>query len=601
MDIEKIRNFCIVAHIDHGKSTLADRILELTGTVSHRDSREQFLDSNPLERERGITIKAKAVAMDWKGYRLNLIDTPGHVDFSYEVSRSLAACEGAILLVDCTQGVQAQTVANATLAMDGGLEIIPALNKIDMQTAQVEESLDEMEHSLAVRRGEVFKVSGKTGDGVEELLEAVVTLVPPPKGDPAKPTRALIFDSEFNEFRGAVAYVRLIDGSLKRGDKIRFLGTGKEFEVEYVGLFRPQMVEVPKLTAGQVGYMMANIKSIADVRVGDTIAAAAKADEVPPLPGYKEPLPVVFCGFYPTGETNYEELKKALERLSLNDSSFKWQAETSEALGFGFRCGFLGLLHMEIVQERLEREEGVDLIQTAPNVTYEIIANTHEGAKQLRIDNPAKLPDEAMIREWREPMVRATIIVPSDFIGAIMQLCQDRRGTYIKTDYISKARVVVTYKMPFAEIVYDFYDKLKSITRGYGTLDYTVIGYEPAELCRLRILVAGSEVDALSVILHRENAERKGRAILRTLRKEIPRQLFEIALQAAIGAKIIAREDIGSVGKNVLAKCYGGDISRKRKLLEKQKEGKKRMKNVGNVEIPQSAFMAVLKSNDEAD
>jgi len=598
MDTEKIRNFCIIAHIDHGKSTLADRILELTGTVSHRDIRAQFLDSNALERERGITIKAKAVAMDWKGYRLNLIDTPGHVDFNYEVSRSLAACEGAILLVDATQGVQAQTVANSLLAFEGGLEIIPALNKIDMLTAQVDESLEEMEHTLSIRPGEVFKVSGKMGTGVEELLEAVLMLVPSPKGDPKSTLKALIFDSEFNEYRGAVAYVRLIDGTLKRGDKIKFLGTGTEHEVEYVGIFKPHMVEVPQLSAGMVGYMMANIKNLADVRVGDTVTAQGK-DDVKALPGYKEPLPVVFCGFYPTAETDYEDLKKALERLGLNDSSFKWQAETSEALGFGFRCGFLGLLHMEIVQERLEREEHVDLIQTAPNVTYEIVAQTHEGPKVMRIDNPAKLPDEAMIKEWREPMVRATIIIPADSIGTIMQLCQDRRGEYLKTEYISKTRVILNYKLPFAEIVYDFYDKLKSLTRGYGTLDYHVIGYVPANLCRLRILVAGNEVDALSIIVHRETAEAKGRKVLKVLRKEIPRHLFEIALQAAIGGKIIAREDIGAVGKNVLAKCYGGDISRKRKLLEKQKEGKKRMKNVGAVEIPQNAFMAVLKSGDE--
>jgi GTP-binding protein LepA len=597
-NIENIRNFCIVAHIDHGKSTLADRILELTGTVSKREIREQFLDSNALERERGITIKAKAVAMDWKGYRLNLIDTPGHVDFSYEVSRSLAACEGAVLLVDATQGVQAQTVANALLALDGGLEVIPALNKIDMQIAQVDESLEEMEHTLGIRPGEVFRVSGKMGTGVEELLEAVITLVPPPKGDRNAPLKALVFDSQFNEYRGAVAYVRLFDGTLKRGDKIKFLGTGKECEVEYVGIFKPHMVEVPQLSAGEVGYLMANIKNLADIRVGDTVAAP-NAPGVKALPGYKEPLPVVFCGFYPTGETDYEDLKKALERLSLNDSSFKWQAETSEALGFGFRCGFLGLLHMEIVQERLEREEGVDLIQTAPNVTYEILAQTHEGPRVMRIDNPAKLPDDAMIKEWREPMVRATLIVPAESIGAIMQLCQDRRGEYLKTEYISKTRVILYYKMPFAEIVYDFYDKLKSMTRGYGTLDYNLLGYQPAELCRLRILVAGNEVDALSVIVHRATAEQKGRKVLRVLRKEIPRHLFEIALQAAIGGKIIAREDIGAVGKNVLAKCYGGDITRKRKLLEKQKEGKRRMKNVGAVEIPQSAFMAVLRAGDE--
>jgi len=602
MSIDKIRNFCIVAHIDHGKSTLADRILVLTKTVAGRDIKAQHLDSNSLERERGITIKAKAVAMDYKGYRLNLIATPGHVDFNYEVSRSLAACEGAILLVDCTQGVQAQTVANALLAIEGGLEIVPALNKIDMLTAQIDESLEEMEHTLSIKRGEVFRISGKTGDGVEELLEAVMMLVPPPTGDPKGPLKALVFDSEFNEFGGVVSYVRLIDGSMKRGDKIRFMGTDKEYDVEYVGLFKPHMVEVPELTAGQVGYMMANIKTIADVRVGDTITTAGPAGkDVKPLPGYQEPLPVVFCGLYPTGDTDYEDLKKALERLSLNDSSFKWQAETSEALGFGFRCGFLGLLHMEIVQERLEREEKVEIIQTAPNVTYEIVAQTHEGLKVMRIDNPAKLPDEAMIKEWREPIVRATIIIPAEFIGAIMSLCQERRGVYLKTEYISKTRVIIHYKMPFAEIVYDFYDKLKSITRGYGTLDYHTTGFEPADLCRLRILVAGDEVDALSIILHSETAEYKGRKILKTLKKEIHRQLFEIALQAAIGGKIIAREDIGSVGKNVIAKCYGGDISRKRKLLEKQKEGKKRMKNVGNVEIPQSAFMAVLKSGDDVE
>ncbi len=598
--IDKIRNFCIVAHIDHGKSTLADRFLELTGTVSSREIREQFLDSNALERERGITIKAKAVAMDWKGYRLNLIDTPGHVDFSYEVSRSLAACEGAILLVDATQGVQAQTVANATLALDGGMEIVPALNKIDMQTAQVQESLVEIENTLGIRPGEVFQVSGKLGTGVEELLEAVLTLVPPPKGDPGAPLRALVFDSEFNEFRGVVAYVRLYDGTLKRGDHIRFLGTGTEHDVEYVGIFRPHMVEVPVLSAGQVGYMMANIKAIRDVRVGDTVTNPGE-NGVKSLPGYKEPLPVVFCGFYPAGDTDYEGLKRALERLSLNDPSFRWQAETSEALGFGFRCGFLGLLHMEIVQERLEREEGVDLIQTAPNVTYEIVAQTHEGPKVMRIDNPAKLPEEGLIREWREPMVRATLIIPAESIGAIMALCDERRGEYVKTEYISKTRVILTYRMPFAEIVYDFYDKLKSMTRGYGTFDYSVTGYVQAHLCRLRVLVGGQEVDALSIIVHRDTAEHRGRKILKVLRKEIPRQLFEIALQAAIGGKVIAREDIGAVGKNVLAKCYGGDITRKRKLLEKQKEGKKRMKNVGRVEIPQKAFMAVLQSGEEAE
>ena len=600
MKLDKIRNFCIIAHIDHGKSTLADRILEITGTVAKRDIREQTLDSNPLERERGITIKAKAVAMNYKGYQLNLIDTPGHVDFNYEVSRSLAACEGAILLVDCTQGVQAQTVANALLAVDGGLTIVPALNKIDMQTAQIEESLEEIENTLQIPAEEVLHTSGKMGTGVPELLDRVIERVPAPEGDPGKPLKALIFDSEFNEYRGVVVYVRILDGRVKRGDRIKFLGTGTEHDVEYVGIFTPQMKEVEELTSGRVGYVMANIKSVRDVRVGDTMVSQA-ATGITPLPGYKEPLPVVFCGIYPTGETDFEGLKRALERLSLNDSSFKWQPETSEALGFGFRCGFLGLLHMEIVQERLEREEGVELIQTAPNVTYEIVARTGHGREVLRIDNPAKLPEDGHIDEWREPMVRAQIIVPSDSIGAIMSLCEGRRGTYEKTEYISKTRVILTYKLPFSEIVYDFYDKLKSYTRGYGTLDYRLLGYEEGNLVHLRILVSGQEVDALSVIVHRETAERKGRNILKVLRKEIPKQMFEVALQAAIGGKIIAREDIGAIKKNVTAKCYGGDISRKRKLWEKQKEGKKRMKSVGRVDIPQEAFMAVLRSEEESE
>ncbi|MBI2900102.1 MAG: elongation factor 4 [Planctomycetes bacterium] len=598
--IEKIRNFCIVAHIDHGKSTLADRLLELTGTITKREAREQFLDSNTLERERGITIKAKAVAMDWKGYQLNLIDTPGHVDFSYEVSRSLAACEGAVLLVDCTQGVQAQTVANATLAMDGGLEIVPAVNKIDMQAAQIDETILEMENSLGVFGREVLRVSGKTGEGVEELLEEIVKRVPPPKGEPAGPLRALIFDSEFDPYRGVIVYVRLLDGSVKRGDKIRFLGTDHEAEVEEVGLFKPHPVKTDRLTAGRVGYLMANIKLIRDVRVGDTVAPAGDS-KVRRLPGYKEPLPMVFCGFYPTGETDFEGLKKALERLSLNDSSFTFQAETSEALGFGFRCGFLGLLHMEIIQERLEREEGVSLIQTAPNVTYEVLADRGQGTQQFRIDNPAKLPDDQFIREWREPIVRAKIITPAEHIGVVMALCEDRRGTYLKTTYLSPIRVILEYRLPFAEIVYDFYDKLKSGTRGYGTLDYVVEKYQEADLCHLRILVGGQEVDALSTIVARQNAERKGRSILRVLRKEIPRQMFEVTLQAAIGKKIIAREDISPLKKDVTAKCYGGDISRKRKLWEKQKEGKKRMKAIGRVEIPQEAFMAVLRAGEEGE
>lgn len=592
--IGHIRNFCIIAHIDHGKSTLADRLLELTDTVSQRKIREQFLDSNELERERGITIKAKAVAMDWKGYRLNLIDTPGHVDFTYEVSRSLAACEGAVLLVDCTQGVQAQTVANTLLALENDLEIVPALNKIDLPTAQIDESIEEMESSLGVKAEEILQVSGKTGMGAEELLLHVIKTVPAPDGDPQGPLRAMIFDSEYDDYRGVIVYIRLIDGTLQKGDKIRFVGTDREAEVEEVGVFRPKPEKMKSLSAGHVGYIMANIRSIRDIQIGDTIVDRANID-AKPLPGYKEPVPMVYCGFYPTGDTDYEMLKKALERLSLNDSSFSFQSETSEALGFGYRCGFLGLLHMEIIQERLEREEKVQLIQTAPNVTYEVVTNKGE---TLRIDNPAKLPDDGLLTEWREPLALAKIIIPTEFIGNVMGLCGDRRGEYVRTTYISPIRVILEYHIPFSEIVFDFYDKLKSGTRGYGTLDYTIEKYEPADLCRLRILVGGIEVDALSTIVAREFSAQKGRAMLKILRKEIPRQMFEVALQASIGKKVIAREDIRALSKNVTAKCYGGDISRKRKLWEKQKEGKKRMKAVGRVEIPQEAFMAVLKSNE---
>ncbi len=589
--IDRIRNFCIIAHIDHGKSTLADRLLELTGTVSRRKIREQFLDSNDLERERGITIKAKAVAMEWKGYQLNLIDTPGHVDFSYEVSRSLAACEGAVLLVDCTQGVQAQTVANTLLALDNDLNIVPALNKIDLPTAQIDESIKEMESSLGIKADEVLRVSGKTGEGAEELLQYVIDHVPPPEGDPDGPLRALIFDSEYDDYRGVIVYVRLLDGRLRKGDKIRFVGTDREADIEEVGRFRPEPEKITELTAGQVGYLMANIRSIRDVRVGDTVVDRENTN-AKALPGYKDPIPMVFCGFYPTGDTDYESLKKALGRLSLNDSAFSFTPETSEALGFGYRCGFLGLLHMEIIQERLEREENVQLIQTAPNVTYEIVTLKGE---VVRIDNPAKLPDDGLIAEWREPLALAKIIIPTNFIGNVMALCEERRGEYVRTTYISPTRVILEYQLPFSEIVFDFYDKLKSGTRGYGTLDYSIERYEPAELCRLRILVGGIEVDALSTIVAKEFAARKGRSILKILRKEIPRHMFEVALQAAIGKKVIAREDIKALSKNVTAKCYGGDISRKRKLWEKQKEGKKRMKAVGRVEIPQGAFMAVLK------
>ncbi|RPH52500.1 MAG: elongation factor 4, partial [Planctomycetota bacterium] len=592
MSIDKIRNFCIVAHIDHGKSTLADRILVLTNTVAGRDIKAQHLDSNSLERERGITIKAKAVAMDWKGYRLNLIDTPGHVDFNYEVSRSLAACEGAILLVDCTQGVQAQTVANALLAVEGGLEIVPALNKIDMQTAQVDESLEEMEHTLSIRRGEVFKISGKTGDGVEELLEAVLMLVPPPKGDPAAPLKALVFDSEFNEFRGVVSYVRLIDGSVRRGDKIRFMGTDKVYDVEYVGLFKPHMVEVNELTAGQVGYLMANIKTIADVRVGDTITSAGPTGkDVKALPGYKEPLPVVFCGFYPTGDTDYEDLKKALDRLSLNDSSFKWQAETSEALGFGFRCGFLGLLHLEIVQERLEREFNLTLLTTAPTVVYKV---RRTDGTVLEMENPSALPEPQAIVAIEEPFILASIFTPAEYLGAILALCQEKRGVHRGLEHLPDGRVLLSYELPLNEIVLDFYDRLKSVSRGYASLDYDFLEHRPSPLVKLDILVNGEPVDALSLIIHRDQAQTRGRLLAERMRELIPRQLFEVVIQAAIGGKVIARERVAPLRKAVTAKCYGGDITRKRKLLAKQAEGTRRMKQVGRVEIPQEAFMAML-------
>ncbi len=596
--IQNTRNFCIVAHIDHGKSTLADRLLELTGAVSLRDLVAQHLDSNSIERERGITIKAKAVAMRHvhagTEYVLNLIDTPGHVDFCYEVSRSLAACEGAVLLVDATQGVQAQTLANAWLALEGNLEIVPVINKVDLPSAQVEVVREEMGHLLGFKPEEILTVSGKTGVGVEALLAEVLRRVPPPKGDPEAPLQALLFDSHYDDYRGVVVYVRIVNGRLKKGDPIRFLGTGKSFQVEEVGTLRPHPVPGPLLSAGDVGYAICGIKSVRDVRIGDTMARAG-TEEVKALPGYQEPLPVVFCGFYPAGQTDYTKLKTALERMSLNDASFVFQPETSEALGFGFRCGFLGLLHMDIIAERLERELGVEVLKTAPNVTYELVINRGHGAELLRVDNPAKIPDTVTIQEFRQPTARVTLIVPHDNVGAIMQLCTDRSGIFVKTEYLSPTRVILTFDMPFAEIVYDFYDKLKSATRGYGTMDYTLTGYRDDDLVKLKILVMNEEVDALSTVVHRSTAPYKGRKIIQILRKEIARHLFQIPLQAAIGGKIIAREDIKPVGKNVTAKCYGGDITRKRKLLEKQKEGKKKMRAVGSVEIPQSAFMAVLR------
>ncbi len=602
MRVDRIRNFCIIAHIDHGKSTLADRLLERTATVSKRDLREQYLDGNAIERERGITIKAKAVEMlhtiDGIDYQLNLIDTPGHVDFNYEVSRSLAACEGAILLVDCTQGVQAQTVANFYLALEGNLEIVPVINKIDLASAQIDETLLEMHNTLGIDPDEVIQVSAKEGKNIDLLLETVVKKVPAPTGDPTAPLQALIFDSVYDEYRAVIAYVRVRNGTIKHGQQIRMLSTDKVFLVEEVGKFKPGMVKGTTLTAGEVGFVIAGIKNLRDVRVGDTVTL--KDLKVDALPGFREPLAMVFCGIYPTNNSDFATVKKSLERLSLNDSAFTFAPETSQALGFGFRCGFLGLLHMEIVQERLEREMNVEVLQTAPNVTYEVVRRVKAGGEEtVRIDNPADLPEESMLVAIREPITRVSLIIPSDCVGGIMKLCLDRHGEFRRQEYLSPIRVMMTYDMPFAEIIYDFYDKMKSFTRGYGTMDYQILEYRKADLVQLNILVGGVSVDALSSIVHRDKAEHKGRRVLQILRKEIPRHMFEVALQAAIGNRVVARENIKPLLKDVIAKCYGGDISRKRKLLEKQKEGKKKMKNVGNVEIPQRAFMAVLKADQE--
>ena len=598
-DPRYIRNFSIVAHIDHGKSTLADQLLLQSGAISQREFREQLLDDMDIERERGITIKARAVAiyytLDGRQYELNLIDTPGHVDFHYEVSRSLAACEGAILLVDATQGVQAQTVANAYAAINADLTIVPALNKIDMQAARPEEVKAEIEHTLGLDTDDILAVSGKTGAGVPELFRALIERIPPPPGKVDGPLRALIFDSKFDDYQGVVAYVRVVDGTLRMGQKIRFMEQGTEHEVLGLGQFRPHNVACPDLGVGEVGYVSANIKRLADVRVGDTITDAARpATEA--LPGYQEPRQVVFCGLFPTSSSDFEELRLALQKLELNDASFTYEPETSDALGFGFRCGFLGMLHMEIVQQRLERESKMSLVQTAPNVTYEIL--TKRGETSL-ISNPTRIPDPGEIEEFREPITRVNFLIPSENIGAIMQLCEDRRGTYEKTDYITTTRAILTYELPLAEMIYDLYDKLKSATKGYGTMDYDVLGYKAADLCRLDILVAGEKVDALSIVVHRAHADRRGRRLVKKLRAEIDRHQFEVAIQAAIGTKVVARETISALRKNVTAKCYGGDVSRKRKLLEKQKEGKKRMKQVGNVEISQEAFLSVLDDGDE--
>ncbi len=594
-----IRNFCIVAHIDHGKSTLADRLLEFTGTVSKREMQDQLLDDMALERSSGITIKARAVCMQFlrgdQHYELNLIDTPGHVDFHYEVSRSLACCEGAILVVDAAQGVEAQTLANAFAAMNSGLTIVPFINKIDLQNARVEEVLVEMEHSLAIDSSEVIKGSAKANLGIAELLDAVIDRVPPPTGDPAGVLQAMVFDSHYDDYRGAITYVRVMSGQVKKGQKVRFLRTGNMHEVVDLGQFDPGPRPCESLSAGQVGYIICNIKSLTFVHIGDTVSIPGDS-AAPPLPGYKEPKRMVYCGLYPSDGQDFTELRDALDKLSINDPSFEFEPESSDALGFGFRCGFLGLLHMEIVQQRLEGESDVDLIQTAPNVTYEIL--TRDG-KTLTIHKPQEVPDAGQIEEFRQPIVRVNLIQPTDFIGPVMKLCQDRRGVLVRQEYLSPTRAMLVYDLPLAEVIYDLHDKLKSATRGYGTMDYDLVGYETADLVRLDILVNNNRVDALSVICHRHDAERRGRGVCKRMKEEIERHMFEVAIQAAIGGRIVARETKPAMRKNVTAKCYGGDITRKRKLWAKQKEGKKRMKSIGQVDIPQKAFLAVLDTGEE--
>ncbi len=590
MLITHLRNFCIIAHIDHGKSTLADRLMLKTGVITDRKFRDQALDSMDLERERGITIKASAVQMPFDGHTLNLIDTPGHVDFSYEVSRSLHACEGALLLIDAAQGVEAQTVANLYLAVEAGLEIVPVLNKVDLPGSRPDEVTEEIENGLGLDVTDLIQCSAKTGQGTDDILRAVIDRFPAPEGDPDKPVRALIYDAIYDDYRGVVVYVRVLDGELKQGKKIRFLSNNRTYEVTEVGAFTPKMEKQGRIEAGSVGYVCASLKTLEHVKIGDTIASATdKTVEV--IAGFKEPKPLVFCGVYPSSTQDFEELRGAFDKLHLNDVSFTYHPEASEALGHGFRCGFLGMLHMEVVQERLEREAGVEILQTAPNVTYEVKQNNGE---VIRVERPAELPDPSVIDELREPVVRASIIMPPESMGPIMSMVNDRRGSFVSQDYLGPTRTILICDIPLSEMVFDFYDQMKSATRGYGTLDYELRGFFDADLVKMRVLVNATEVDALSVICHRDVAQRRGREIIRALQKAIPRQMFEIPIQAAIGGKIIARETIRAMRKNVTAKCYGGDVSRKRKLLEKQKAGKKRMRSVGNVSIPQEAFLAVL-------
>lgn len=599
MDSKNIRNFSIIAHIDHGKSTLADRILQLTGAVAERDMEDQLLDDMDLERERGITIKAHAVRLDYKAkdgqqYVLNLIDTPGHVDFSYEVSRSLSACEGALLVVDASQGVEAQTLANTYLALENDLELIPVLNKIDLPSAEPDRIKEQVENIIGLDASEAVLASAKTGQGVEEILEAIIKKVPAPKGDPDAPFKALIFDSWYDSYRGVIVLFRVIEGTLKKGTKIKFFNTGREYLVETLGVNKPRPTPIDSLSVGEVGFLTASIKTVADVQIGDTITSAANPTKEP-FPGFQEVKPMVFAGLYPTDSAQYEDLRDAMDKLRLNDASFFYEPESSSALGFGFRCGFLGLLHMEIIQERLEREFNLDLITTAPGVRYRVTTTSGE---VLDIDSPASMPDTGRIDKIEEPFIEATILTSDSFLGGILPLLDEKRGIQKKFEYISETRVMLVYEIPLNEIVLDFYDRLKSVSKGYASLDYHMIGYRDGDLVKLDILVSGEPVDALSLILHRSNAATKGRAVAAKMKELIPRQLFEVPIQAAIGNKVIARETVKSMGKNVLAKCYGGDISRKRKLLEKQKEGKKRMKKVGRVEIPQDAFLAVLKVSE---
>ena len=596
---DRIRNFCIIAHIDHGKSTLADRLLELTGTVTQRELQAQVLDSMDLERERGITIKSHAIRMNYRAndgheYILNLIDTPGHVDFTYEVSRALQACEGAVLVVDAAQGIEAQTISNLYLAMSLDLEIIPVLNKVDLPSARPDVVARTIEELVGEPFENIPHISAKTGVGVDVLLEQIVERIPPPRGDENAPLKALIFDSVFNTYRGSIVYARIFEGTLRKGDAMKFMANKKEYDAEEIGILRLQMQEVQELKAGEVGYIIGSVKDVRDTKVGDTITHARRpADE--PIAGFREVKPMVFSGVYPTNAEDFEDLRASLDRLQLNDASLTFEPETSVALGFGFRVGFLGLLHMEIIQERLDREFNLDIITTVPNVKYEV--ETVSG-DVIIVDNPSKMPDPGKIEEIREPIVKAEIITPTDYIGNLMSLCQDRRGTYVNTQYLDSERVSLQYELPLAEIVFDFYDRLKSLSRGYASFDYEFFAYRPSHLSKMDILINGDPVDALSTIVHRDKAYEMGRKLTKRLKELIPRQMFEVALQASVGSRVIARETVKAMRKDVTAKCYGGDISRKRKLLEKQKEGKKRMKQVGRVEVPQEAFLAVLSMED---